>query len=51
MFSLTASRDDGETTKISLRFDDPEHEVWHTLITDAAGKIYLDMDSTVTRKK
>jgi hypothetical protein len=30
---------------------DPAREVWHTLITDAAGKVYLDMDIAATRKK
>jgi hypothetical protein len=50
-FSLTAARDDGKTTKTSIRFDGPDREAWHTLITDAAGKIYVDMDSTLTRKQ
>jgi hypothetical protein len=50
-FSLTAARDDGKTTTTSIRFDGPDREVWRTLITDAAGKVYVDMDSTVTRKK
>ena len=30
---------------------DPAQEVWHTLITDAAGKVYVDMDTIVTRQK
>lgn len=48
-FSLTATRDDGKTTKTSIRYASPDLESWNTRITDAAGKVYVDMDSTVTR--
>jgi hypothetical protein len=49
--AMTANRDDGKTVKTTIRFNGPDREIWHTLITDAAGKVYVDMDSTVTRKK
>jgi hypothetical protein len=48
--ALSANRDDGKTVKTTIRFDGRDREVWHTLITDAAGKVYVDMDSTVTRR-
>ncbi len=50
-FSLTAEREDGKTVQTAIRIEGPDREVWHTLMTDAAGKIYVDMDTTVTRKK
>lgn len=49
--AMSANRDDGKIVKTTIHFDGPDREVWHTLITDPAGKIYVDMDSTVTRKK
>jgi hypothetical protein len=35
----------------SVRFADANKEVWQFNVTDDAGKAYLDMDISATRKK
>jgi hypothetical protein len=50
-FSMTATREDGKTTTTSIRIDGGNREIWNTKITDAAGQVYVDMDSTVTPRK
>lgn len=42
---------DGKTTRSSVRFADPNHEVAEIKVTDADGKVYFDMDIILTRRK
>jgi hypothetical protein len=48
--ALTAELDDGRTTRISIRFEGADREHWHTQITDASGKVIVDMRATMTRR-
>ena len=48
--SFVTDLDDGIKIRSSGRFADPNHEVWEFKATDAAGKVYLDMEITATRR-
>jgi hypothetical protein len=48
--STRAELEDGKTTRSTVRFTDSDREVWQFQVTDAAGKVYLDMDITATRR-
>ncbi len=48
--SLLTDLDDGIKIRSSGRFVDPNQEVWEFKATDAAGKVYLDMEITATRQ-
>lgn len=43
--------EDGKSMHSSVRFADPNQEVWDFLVTDAVGKVYLDMAITAKRRK
>lgn len=47
--SWRADLEDGRTMRSSLRFADANNEAWQFKVTDADGKVYLDMDITATR--
>lgn len=49
--SYRTDLEDGKSMQSSVRFADANKEVWQFKATDAAGKVYLDMDITATRKK
>jgi hypothetical protein len=49
--SHRAELEDGTTSRSSVRFVDPKTEFWQIKVTDKAGKLYLDMEITATRKK
>jgi Protein of unknown function (DUF1579) len=48
--SYVGEPQDGKTTRSSVRFADPDHEVYEIKVTDDAGKVYLDMDIIATRR-
>jgi hypothetical protein len=43
--------EDGKSMRSSVRLADANKEIWQFKVTDAAGKVFLDMDITATRKK
>lgn len=43
--------EDDKSVQSSVRFADANKEIWQFKATDAAGKVYLDMEITATRKK
>jgi hypothetical protein len=47
--SLTAENG-GRTTRISIRFESADRELWHTQVTDASGKVLVDMQATMNRR-
>lgn len=49
--SFQADLEDGKTMRSSVRFANPNQEAWEFKATDAAGKVYFDMDITATRRK
>ena len=48
--SYVTGPDDGKTTHSSVRFVGRNQEVWEFKVTDAAGKVYFDMDIVATRQ-
>lgn len=48
--SLRSHLEEGRSMETSVRFEDRNQEEWRFLVTDAAGKVYLDMDITSTRR-
>ena len=46
----SAKLDDGNTNRSSVRFANRNQEVWEFKVTDADGKVYLDMDIVATRR-
>lgn len=50
-FTLVSEPQDGKTSRGSVRFPDPDHEVVEIEVTDADGKVYFDMDIILTRRK
>lgn len=48
--SYRADLEDEKTTRSSVRFADPNKEVWQFQVTAAAGEVYFDMDITATRR-
>jgi hypothetical protein len=42
---------DGKSMQSSVRFAEENQEVWEFKVTDAAGKVYFDMDITASRRK
>ena len=48
--SYVTDLDDGKKIRSSVRFADPNQEVWEFKVTDADGKVYLDMEITATRQ-
>ena len=49
--SYRTELEDGKQRRSSVRVADPNKEVWQFKVTDADGKVYLDMDITATRRK
>ena len=43
--------EDGKSMRSSVRFADANKEVWQFQVSDAAGKVYFDMEITAARKK
>jgi uncharacterized protein (TIGR03067 family) len=48
--SYRTDLEDGKAMRSSVRFADPNKEVWQFQVTDAAGKVYFDMDIIATRR-
>jgi hypothetical protein len=48
--SYMSDMEGGKTTRSSVRFVGRNREVWQIKVTDAAGKVYFDMDIIATRK-
>jgi hypothetical protein len=48
--SYVSELDGGKTMRSSVRFADPNKELWQFKVTDAAGKVYFDMEITATRQ-
>jgi len=42
--------EEGRTMSSTVRFAGPDREVFHFIITDAAGKVFFDMDITATKR-
>lgn len=42
--------EDGRSMQSSVRFATPDQEIWRFQVTDAEGRVYLDMDITATRE-
>jgi hypothetical protein len=49
--SYRTELDDGKSMQSSVRFAADDKEVWRFQVTDAGGKVYLDMDITATKGK
>lgn len=48
--SYVGKLEDGKTNRSSVRFANRNQEVWEIKVTDADGKVYLDMDTVATRR-